>query len=361
MSRHEVPFDDWTSTTGPRASQGGSRVRDMSTARRSPLSMLLLALSLGVAHVSLSHGETDGAQDGRALRPVASCPRGVWDVSGRVSVSHCNATGDGTRDALAAFQACAQLAASCGAILEVPPGKYWLNGSLHLSLTSLPSRDGALRIEGISPATLCRCPGCLDSRCEGSPTVLVGDPAPASAAGYEGTDGVYISNLFISGTEIAVRVVNAAGFRMQDVRLQAGRGGRIEPDSPNGHPSTAALSVENSFELSFLRCQFYGATATRPSVLLRGLPDLPGQLLSRVPYVYIVSFRSCSFVNGGVSYVQLAQLDNVAATDFSFVNCLSEQLAMPLLQVVSGAVTALSYGKKSSARTLLCSSTEYCT
>lgn len=272
----------------------------------------------------------------------APCPRGEWDISGRVAVSHCNATNDATHDALPAFQACAHLAAACGAVLEVPPGKYWLNGSLHLSLTSLPSRDGSLRIEGISPATLCRCPGCIDSRCEGSPTVLVGDPAPASAAGYEGTDGVYLSNLFISGTEVAVRVVNAAGFRLQDVRLQAGLGGRLEPDSPEGHPSTAALLVENSFELSFLRCQFYGATPTRPSVLLRGLPDKPGQLLSRVPYVYIVSFRSCMFVKGGVTYVQLAQLDNVAATDFSFVNCLSEYLSMPLLQVVSGAYTLLS-------------------
>jgi hypothetical protein len=45
------------------------------------------------------------------------------------------------------------------------------------------------------------------------------------------------------------------------------------------------------------------------------------------------------FVKGGVTYVQLAQLDNVAATDFSFVNCLSEYLAMPLLQVVSGVYT----------------------
>eukprot|EP01052_Picozoa_sp_SAG31_P056632 SAG31_NODE_16317_length_713_cov_2.037459_2_plen_39_part_01 len=32
----------------------------------------------------------------------------------------------------------------------VPPGKYWLNGSLHLSITTLPSRDGSLRVAGIN-------------------------------------------------------------------------------------------------------------------------------------------------------------------------------------------------------------------
>jgi hypothetical protein len=252
-------------------------------------------------------------QQGRPA-PVP-CPRGPWDLTGRVPVSHCNATNDGLHDVLPAFQACAHLAAACGAILEVPPGKYWLNGSLHLSVSSLPSRDGALHIEGIMPAQLCRCPGCIDSRCEGSPTVLVGDPAPPSAAGYEGTDGVTLANLFISGTETAVHVVNAAGFRMQDVRLGAGKTNSVDP---HGHPITAALSVANSFELSFLRCQFYGASPTRPSVLLRGLPDDPGQILSRVPYVYIVRFQGCMFVKGGVSYVQLAQLDNVASTDLSF-------------------------------------------
>ena len=107
---------------------------------------------------------------------------------------------------------------------------------------------------------------------------------------------------------------------MQDVRLEAGKTNSVDPQ---GHPITAALSVANSFELSFLRCKFYGASPTRPSVLLRGLPDDPGQMLSRVPYVYIVRIQGCMFVKGGVSYVQLAQLDNVASTDFSFSDCLS--------------------------------------
>jgi len=30
------------------------------------------------------------------------------------------------------------------------------------------------------------------------------------------------------------------------------------------------------------------------------------------------------FVKGGVSYIQLAQLDNVAAVDFGFMSCNSE-------------------------------------
>ena len=135
--------------------------------------------------------------------------------------------------------------------LPTVAGKYWLNGSLHLSVTSLVSRDGALRVEGISPAQLCRCPSCIDSRCDGSPTILVGDPSPPGGVkGYEGavpravchscsvhgasnlcccvcvcvgggakaipwpwlgTSGVVFSNLFISGARTAVRCVNAAG------------------------------------------------------------------------------------------------------------------------------------------------------
>jgi hypothetical protein len=262
--------------------------------------------------------------------PSPPCPRGPWLQSGRLPVTLCNATNDAQQDTLPAFQACAQLAAACGAVLTVPPGKYWLNGSLHLSKTTLSSRDGSLQVTGASSShtQLCRCHGCIDSRCEGSPTILVGDPAPASAAGYEGTDGVKLTNLHISGSTIAVRVINGAGIRMQDVRLTAGKSGSSE------NVSTAALVVENSFELSFQRCQFYGASHSGlPSVLLRGLPDVPGQVLSRVPYVYIVSFQSCMFVNGGVTYLQLAQLDNVAATDFSFINCLSEYLGTPLLAV----------------------------
>ena len=49
---------------------------------------------------------------------------------------------------LPAFQACAQLAAACGVTLEVPPGKYWLNGTLHLSLETVTSRDGSLHVMG---------------------------------------------------------------------------------------------------------------------------------------------------------------------------------------------------------------------
>lgn len=45
----------------------------------------------------------------------------------------------------------------------------------------------------------------------------------------------------------------------------------------------------------------------------------------------------CDAIGGGwwsgVTYIQLAQLDNVAATDFAFTDCLSESLAMPLFQV----------------------------
>ena len=95
-------------------------------------------------------------------------------------MAHCNATGDPSLDSLPAFQACAELAAACGITLEVPPGKFWLNGSLHLSVTSLTSRDGALRLEGTGGGSqICRCQHCIDSRCGAqSPTILVGDPLP---------------------------------------------------------------------------------------------------------------------------------------------------------------------------------------
>ena len=171
--------------------------------------LLLVVLGLTATILSSAHGNTQKGS------PPSPCPPGPWQQTGRLPVTHCNATNDGLHDTLSAFQLCAQLAAACRAVLVVPPGKYWLNGTLQLSITSLPSRGGSLRVEGINSAQLCRCHGCIDSRCDGrSPTVLVGDfNKDQVSRGF--TDGVVFSNLYISGTATAVHVVNAAGFRMQ--------------------------------------------------------------------------------------------------------------------------------------------------
>ena len=114
------------------------------------------------------------------------------------------------------------------AALVFPPGKYWLNGSLNLSVTALFSRDGGLSLSSLSgqqDVQLCRCVHCLDTRCPAddiSPTVVIGDPYPPSnpdgtgvVRGYEGTSGVTLTNIFVSGAKTAVQVVNAAGVKIQ--------------------------------------------------------------------------------------------------------------------------------------------------
>ena len=278
--------------------------------------------------------------------PAHPCPVGPWMQSGRVVVTEppCNisATTAGKIDVLPQMQACARLASQCGAALVFPPGKYWLNGSLNLTVSTLFSRDGGLTLEsesGQGDVTLCRCPGCIDSRCGDvqSPTVAIGDAYPPTGMkGYEGTSGVTLRNLGISGVTTAVRIINAAGIRLQSCRLSVGKVNVMVDDLP----ATAPLAIANSFEVFVDDCEIYNAGeprfgGTRPSVLMRGLPDGRDHGQSRVPYVYIVRFARTMFVLGGVTYIQLAQLDNVAAVDFGFMSCNCEQINMPMFQVIS--------------------------
>lgn len=44
--------------------------------------------------------------------PAVPCPRGPWQLSGRVSVAHCNATNDGPA------------AAAGGTVIQLPPGLW---------------------------------------------------------------------------------------------------------------------------------------------------------------------------------------------------------------------------------------------
>jgi len=214
-------------------------------------------------------------------------------------------------DQLPQLQACARFASSCrcvthrsapppphptphrsddvrgdvgSAALVFPPGKYWLNGSLNLSVTALFSRDGGLSLSSLSgqqDVQLCRCVHCLDTRCPAddiSPTVVIGDPYPPSnpdgtgvVRGYEGTSGVTLTNIFVSGAKTAVQVVNAAGVKIQNCRVAAGLTNTLDS---HGHPSTAPLSIANSFEIFMDGSSFYNAgNGSLPAVIMRGLPD----------------------------------------------------------------------------------------
>ena len=188
------------------------------------------------------------------------------------------------------------------AALVFPPGKYWLNGSLNLSVTALFSRDGGLSLSSLSgqqDVQLCRCVHCLDTRCPAddiSPTVVIGDPYPPSnpdgtgvVRGYEGTSGVTLTNIFVSGAKTAVRVVNAAGVKIENCRVAAGLTNTLDS---HGHPSTAPLSIANSFEIFMDGSSFYNAgNGSLPAVIMRGLPDGVDHGFSRVPYVYIIRFE----------------------------------------------------------------------
>ena len=60
----------------------------------------------------------------------------------------------------------------------------------------------------------------------------------------------------------------------------------------HGHPSTAPLSIANSFEIFMDGSSFYNAgNGSLPAVIMRGLPDGVDHGFSRVPYVYIIRFE----------------------------------------------------------------------